>query len=57
MVTSGRDGGGGAGGRLKVNEVTGLVLIGSLFALPLGHRPEITHEAIPAGGKAPAETA
>ena len=28
----------------------GLALIGSLFALTLGHRPEITHEAIPAAG-------
>ena len=36
----------------------GLALIGSLFALTLGHRPEITHEAIPAaGGQAPAKTA
>ena len=26
----------------------GLALIGSLFALTLGHRPEITHETIPA---------
>ncbi|MGH3197806.1 MAG: hypothetical protein ACRDNT_18230 [Streptosporangiaceae bacterium] len=28
----------------------GLTLIGTGFALTLGHRPEITHEAIPAGG-------
>jgi hypothetical protein len=35
----------------------GLVLIGSLFALTLGRRPEITHEAIPVGGQAPAKTA
>ena len=35
----------------------GLALIGSLFALTLGHRPEITHEAIPAGGPTPAKTA
>ena len=35
----------------------GLTLIGSLFALTLGHRPEITHEAIPAGGPTPAKTA
>ena len=28
----------------------GLALIASLFALTLGHRPEITHEAIPAAG-------
>ena len=28
----------------------GLTLIGSLFALTLGRRPEITHEAIPAAG-------
>jgi hypothetical protein len=32
----------------------GLVLLGSLFGLTLGRRPEITHEAIPAtGGQAP----
>ena len=31
----------------------GLALIGSLFALTLGHRPEITHEAIPATGPGP----
>ena len=36
----------------------GLALIGSLFALTLGRRPEITHEAIPAtGGQTPAKTA
>ena len=35
----------------------GLALIGSLFALTLGRRPEITHEAIPSGGPAPAKTA
>src|SRR5271165_6353613 len=35
----------------------GLVLIGSLFALTLGRRPEITHESIPSGGPAPAKTA
>ena len=35
----------------------GLVLIGSLFGLTLGRRPEITHEAIPAGGQASAKTA
>ena len=35
----------------------GLVLLGTLFALTLGHRPEITHEAIPSGGQAPAKTA
>ncbi len=36
----------------------GLALIGSLFALTLGHRPEITHEAIPAtSGQTPAKTA
>jgi hypothetical protein len=35
----------------------GLALIGSLFALTLGRRPEITHEAIPASGPAPAKTA
>ena len=36
----------------------GLTLIGSLFALTLGRRPEITHEAIPAtGGQTPARTA
>ncbi len=35
----------------------GLALIGSAFALTLGRRPEITHEAIPSGGPAPAKTA
>ena len=36
----------------------GLALIGSLFALTLGRRPEITHEAIPAtGGQTPVKTA
>ncbi len=35
----------------------GLTLIGSLFALTLGRRPEVTHEAIPAAGPAPAKTA
>jgi hypothetical protein len=36
----------------------GLVLLGSLFGLTLAHRPEITHEAIPAtGGQAPAKAA
>ena len=35
----------------------GLVLIGSLFALTLGHRPEITHEAIPAAGPKDVTTA
>jgi hypothetical protein len=36
----------------------GLVLLGSLSGLTLGHRPEITHEAIPAaGGQAPAKAA
>jgi len=35
----------------------GLTLLASLFALTLGHRPEITHEAIPSGGPAPAKTA
>ncbi len=35
----------------------GLTLIGSLFALTLGRRPEITHEAIPSSGPAPAKTA
>ncbi len=34
----------------------GLALLGSLFGLTLGRRPEITHEAIPAGGQAPAKT-
>jgi len=36
----------------------GLTLIGTGFALALGRRPEITHEAIPAtGGQTPARTA
>jgi hypothetical protein len=35
----------------------GLTLIGSVFALALGRRPEITHEAIPSPGPAPAKTA
>jgi hypothetical protein len=35
----------------------GLTLIGSVFALALGRRPEITHEAIPATGPAPVKTA
>jgi hypothetical protein len=36
----------------------GLTLIGTGFALALGRRPEITHEAIPAtGGQAPVKTA
>ncbi len=35
----------------------GLALLGSLFGLTLGRRPEITHEAIPATGQAPAKTA
>jgi hypothetical protein len=36
----------------------GLTLIGTGFALALGRRPEITHEAIPAtGGQTPAKTA
>ena len=36
----------------------GLALLGSVFALTLGRRPEITHEAIPAtGGQTPAKTA
>jgi hypothetical protein len=35
----------------------GLTLIGTVFALALGRRPEITHEAIPATGPAPAKTA
>ena len=35
----------------------GLTLLGTGFALALGHRPEITHEAIPAGGPTPAKTA
>jgi len=35
----------------------GLALIGSLFALTLGYRPEITHEAIPAAGAKDVTTA
>ena len=35
----------------------GLTLIGSVFVLALGRRPEITHEAIPATGPTPAKTA
>jgi hypothetical protein len=35
----------------------GLTLIGSAFALALGRRPEITHEAIPATGPTPATVA
>ena len=35
----------------------GLTLIGSAFALALGRRPEITHEAIPATGPTPATPA
>jgi hypothetical protein len=35
----------------------GLTLIGSLFGLALGRRTEITHEAIPATGPAPAKAA
>jgi hypothetical protein len=35
----------------------GLTLIGSAFALTLGRRPEITHEAIPATGPTPAKVA
>jgi len=35
----------------------GLTLIGSVFALALGRRPEITHEAIPATGPTPVKTA
>jgi hypothetical protein len=35
----------------------GLTLIGSVFALALGRRPEITHEAIPATEPTPATTA
>jgi hypothetical protein len=35
----------------------GLTLIGSLFALALGRRPETTHEAIPATGSTPAKVA
>ncbi len=35
----------------------GLVLLASLFGLTLGHRPEITHEAIPTAGGQPTKTA
>ena len=35
----------------------GLALIASAFALTLGHRPEITHEAIPAAGPKDVTTA
>ena len=35
----------------------GLTLIGSVFALALGRRPEITHEAIPATGTTPSTPA
>jgi len=35
----------------------GLTLIGSVFALALSRRPEITHEAIPATGPTPAKVA
>jgi hypothetical protein len=35
----------------------GLTLVGSVFALALGRRPEITHEAIPATGQTPAKAA
>ncbi len=35
----------------------GLTLIGSVFALALGRRPEITHEAIPVTGPTPAKAA
>ncbi len=35
----------------------GLTLIGSVFALALGRRPEITHEAIPAAGPTPSTPA
>jgi len=35
----------------------GLTLVGSVFALALGRRPEITHEAIPAAGPTPAKAA
>ena len=35
----------------------GLTLLGSVFALALGRRPEITHEAIPATGPTPVKTA
>jgi len=35
----------------------GLALIGSLFALTLGHKPEITHEAITDAGPKEVKTA
>jgi UDP-N-acetylglucosamine:LPS N-acetylglucosamine transferase len=35
----------------------GLALIGSVFALALGRRPEITHEAISTPGSTPVKTA
>jgi hypothetical protein len=35
----------------------GLTLIGSVFGLALGRRPEITHEVIPATGQTPAKAA
>ena len=35
----------------------GLTLIGSVFGLALGRRPQIAHEAIPAAGPTPAKTA
>jgi hypothetical protein len=35
----------------------GLTLIGSVFGLALGRRPQITHEAIPVTGPAPAKAA
>ena len=35
----------------------GLTLLASVFALALGRRPEITHEAIPATGPTPVKTA
>jgi hypothetical protein len=35
----------------------GLTLLGTVFALTLGHRLEITHEALPASGQTPAKTA
>jgi hypothetical protein len=37
--------------------LAGLTLIGTGFALTLGRRPEITHEALPATGQTPAKTA
>ena len=64
----GRVGGNNAYGWWKVSQITyiaaivsfalgGLALIGSLFALTLGHRPEITHEVIPAPGPKDVTTA